>query len=39
MVYAIDNEIETMPILMEAAVGDMRTAINMSHFFFKEDAK
>ena len=39
MVYAIDNQIETMSILMEATVGDMRTAINMSRFSFKEDVK
>ena len=39
MVYAIDNEIDTMPILMEAAVGDLWTAIVLSHFSFEEDAK
>ena len=39
MVYALDTKIDTMPILMEAAVSDMWTAVVMSRFSFEEDAK
>lgn len=38
-VFAVDDTIPTMPILMEAAVGDFFAAIETSRFTFREEAE
>ena len=38
-VFAVDETISTMPILMEAAVRNLHTAIDTARFCFNKEAK